>query len=104
MLSTVSFKVKLLVLLLVPIVALCVLGFSSVQGTDKMTEELITSLHEQDYNALEMILNAENNMHSALVAAHTLVYTDGSNPDFNQWRGLFKEKAQLAKTQAEAAR
>ncbi|MGB8954737.1 MAG: HAMP domain-containing methyl-accepting chemotaxis protein [Tumebacillaceae bacterium] len=65
---------------------------------------MITSLHEQDYSALEMILNAENNMHSALVAVHSLVYTDPKDPEFAKWQGRYQEQVRLAKTQADASR
>ena len=104
MFRTLSFKWKLLLLLLIPVVTLCFLGLDTIKASSDVEEELITSLHEQDYSALEMILNAENSMHSALVAVHTLVYTDPNDSEFAKWQGTYEQEVRLAKTEADTSR
>ena len=104
MFRTFSFKWKLLLLLLIPVTTLCFLGMDTIRASGEVSENLITSLHEQDYSALEMILKAENHMNSALVALRTLVYTDPQDPEFAKWKGIYQEKVQLAKTRADASR
>lgn len=97
MLNGISFKTKLTINLLIPLIVLLVIAFIANNNLTTITEELIYTLHEESFTGMNLVLSAERDMYRALLAKKTFISMDPQNPGFEMQVQEFKRYVQQTK-------
>ncbi|MBL0385924.1 methyl-accepting chemotaxis protein [Tumebacillus sp. ITR2] len=95
---------KLLCLLLIPLVALGVTSQIALRNLNSISDDLTQVLYQHDYVTLDLIAQAQGEMHDALLLEHTLLNTDPSSPTFGQLKTSMEEHAVNARAKVHSAR
>jgi len=97
MLNGISFKTKLTINLLIPLIVLLVIAFIANNNLTTITEELIYTLHEESFTGMNLVLSAERDMYRALLAKKTFFSMDPQSPGFDMQVHEYKGYVQQTK-------
>ncbi|PWK13460.1 methyl-accepting chemotaxis protein [Tumebacillus permanentifrigoris] len=95
---------KLFFLLCIPLAALCFFAYIAVHHLNKVSDDLVQVLYRQDYVTLDLISKTQSEMYEALVAEHTLLYTESQNARFDSLKTSIDLHVHNAQTYVEKAR
>jgi methyl-accepting chemotaxis protein len=95
---------KLVFLLGIPMVALFLSTNVSIRHLNKISDNLVQVLYHQDYVTLSLIAKTEAEMYDALVAEHTLLYTEPENARFEVLKKSIAEHVHNAQAHVDEAR
>lgn len=95
---------KLISLMGIPLVAMVLSSAVTIQHLNTISDDLVQELYQQDYVTLNYIGLAQEEMYAALLAEHTLLYTEPQNPRFAPLMQSIHEHVQKAEAHVEVAR
>lgn len=84
MLNRISFKSKLMISILIPLIVLIMVAFLANSNLNIITNDLIYTLHEESFTGISLILNADRDMYQALLAKKAFFVLDPASPEFEQ--------------------
>ncbi|GAX88952.1 methyl-accepting chemotaxis protein [Effusibacillus lacus] len=97
-------QTKLFAILGIPLLVFIVATAFSIQKLNTVTEELQESLYAETYKSSKSVLNADRDMYQALVALHTLLFTESTNQNYQELLKSYKNNIKQTRERVETAK